>query len=206
MGELRVADCVKNAAGAQIAGTCPSDERLKTNIEPFSPLLSRLVQLQPLHFDWRAVEYPDSPFGSERGYGLIAQQVEQVFPELVSRDKNGFKAVNYSELPLLPFQAVRELECRKQMDAGTTRVRSAAESESGVPDRGAGGAARHEAALRPTCFASFRPRAARAADGVLRGHPSIFSSDVADASEAQPGDAVRVLDPRGKLLGNRKGS
>jgi 23S rRNA (cytosine1962-C5)-methyltransferase len=35
----------------------------------------------------------------------------------------------------------------------------------------------------------------------LSGHPWIFSSDVADAGEAQPGDAVRVLDPRGKLLG-----
>jgi 23S rRNA (cytosine1962-C5)-methyltransferase len=40
----------------------------------------------------------------------------------------------------------------------------------------------------------------KAADRVLNGHPWIFSSDVADASEAQPGDAVRVLDPRGKLL------
>jgi 23S rRNA (cytosine1962-C5)-methyltransferase len=41
----------------------------------------------------------------------------------------------------------------------------------------------------------------KAADRVLSGHPWIFSSDVADASQAQPGDAVRVLDPRGKLLG-----
>ena len=113
-GELRVADCVKNAAGTQIAGTCPSDERLKTNIEPFSPLLSGLVRLQPVHFDWRAVEYPDYHFGSERGYGLIAQQVEQVFPELISRDKNGFKAVNYSELPLLLLQAIRELDAANQ--------------------------------------------------------------------------------------------
>jgi Chaperone of endosialidase len=109
-----VADCVKNAAGTQIAGTCPSDERLKTNIEPFSPLLSRLVQLQPVHFDWRVVEYPDYHFGSERSYGLIAQQVEQVFPELVSRDKNGFKAVNYSELPLLLLQVVRELNAENK--------------------------------------------------------------------------------------------
>ena len=41
----------------------------------------------------------------------------------------------------------------------------------------------------------------KAADRVLSGHPWIFSSDVADAGEAQPGDAVRVLDPRGKPLG-----
>lgn len=110
VGELRVADCVKNAAGTQIAGTCPSDERLKTGIEPFAPLLSQLVRLQPVHFDWRANEYPDYHFGASRSYGLIAQEVEQVFPELVSRDKNGFRAVNYSELPLLLLQAIRELD------------------------------------------------------------------------------------------------
>ena len=108
-GELRVADCVKNTAGTQIAGTCPSDERLKSNIEPFAPLLSQLVRLQPVHFDWRATEFPDYHFGSSRSYGLIAQQVEQVFPELVSQDKKGFKAVNYSELPLLLLEAIREL-------------------------------------------------------------------------------------------------
>jgi hypothetical protein len=113
-GEVRVANCVKNAAGTQIAGTCPSDERLKTNIEPFPPLLSQLVRLQPVHFDWRAAEYPDYHFGSSRGYGLIAQQVEQMFPELVSMDGNGFKAVNYSELPLFLLEAIRELDAQNQ--------------------------------------------------------------------------------------------
>src|SRR5262249_16720535 len=76
-GELRVADCVKNSAGTQIAGTCPSDERLKTNIEPFPSLLSRMVRLQPVHFDWRVDEFPDYHFGSARSYGLIAQEVER---------------------------------------------------------------------------------------------------------------------------------
>ncbi len=110
VGELRVANCVRNSAGTQIAGTCPSDERLKTNIQPFSPLLPQLVRLQPVHFNWRANEYPDYHFGPSLSYGLIAQQVERDFPELVSEDKQGFKAVNYSELPLLLLQAIRELD------------------------------------------------------------------------------------------------
>ena len=67
-----------------------------------------------MHFEWRAAEYPDYHFGSSRGYGLIAQQVELDFPELVSRDKQGFKAVNYSELPLLLLQAIRELNTENQ--------------------------------------------------------------------------------------------
>jgi predicted nuclease with TOPRIM domain len=41
---------------------------------------------------------------------LIAQEVERVFPELVGEEGHGFKAVNYSELPLLLLAAVRELK------------------------------------------------------------------------------------------------
>ncbi len=41
----------------------------------------------------------------------------------------------------------------------------------------------------------------KAADRVASGHPWIFSSDVADRGEAQPGDAVRVADPRGRPIG-----
>jgi hypothetical protein len=108
-GELRVSACVKNAAGTQIAGACPSDLRLKTNIQPFDPILTRLVNLQPVHFDWRAREYPEYHFGTLRSYGLIAQDVERDFPELVSADQRGFKSVNYSELPLLLLQGIRDL-------------------------------------------------------------------------------------------------
>jgi 23S rRNA (cytosine1962-C5)-methyltransferase len=42
----------------------------------------------------------------------------------------------------------------------------------------------------------------KAADRVLSGHPWIFSSDVADRGDAQPGDCVRVEDPKGRLLGS----
>jgi hypothetical protein len=46
----------------------------------------------------------------------------------------------------------------------------------------------------------------KAADRVLSGHPWIFSSDVAGDKGVQPCNAVRVLDPRGKVLGNSEGS
>ncbi len=109
-GEARVANCVKNSAGAGIAGTCPSDARLKSGIEPFPPLLDEVAQLTPVHFYWRADEYPERGFGRERSYGLVAQEVEKVLPELVKEDAQGFKAVNYSELPLVLLQAVKELK------------------------------------------------------------------------------------------------
>jgi hypothetical protein len=104
--------CVKNYAGTQIAGTCSSDLRLKTNIRPFGSVLDKVAQLQPVHYTWRASEFPTYHFGDGVNAGLIAQDVERLFPELVSTDEHGFKAVNYSELPLLTIAAVKELEAK----------------------------------------------------------------------------------------------
>jgi predicted methyltransferase len=63
-----------------------------------------------VHYFWRASEFPDRHFGNSQSYGLIAQDVEQVLPELVATDNDGYKAVDYSELPLLTIQAVKELK------------------------------------------------------------------------------------------------
>ena len=54
--------------------------------------------------------FPTAHFGDGRAYGLIAQDVEQVLPELVVTNDDGFKAVDYSELPLLTIQAVKDLK------------------------------------------------------------------------------------------------
>jgi 23S rRNA (cytosine1962-C5)-methyltransferase len=41
----------------------------------------------------------------------------------------------------------------------------------------------------------------KAADRAAGGHPWLFSSDITDRGEAQPGDAVGVADPKGRILG-----
>lgn len=115
VGDIRVGTagtngCLQNFAGTALAGTCSSDLRLKTNIRPFPHILDKLVKLQPVHFDWKAAEHPDYHFGIGRNSGLIAQEVEQVFPEMVDVDAQGYKMVNYSELPYLTLAAVRELK------------------------------------------------------------------------------------------------
>ncbi len=100
--------CVKDADGTVIAGTCSSDERLKTKIKPFPDVLEKLIQLQPVHFYWKAEEYPEKHFGKSQSFGLIAQEVEKILPDLVTEDEEGFLAVRYNKLPLLLLQAVKE--------------------------------------------------------------------------------------------------
>ena len=109
VGNANVSGCFM-IGGSGIAGTCSSDLRLKKNIQPFSSVLDKVVQLQPVHYDWRANEFPEYHFGASRATGLIAQEVEKVFPDMVSTDANGYKQVNYSQLPYLMLQAIRELK------------------------------------------------------------------------------------------------
>ena len=124
-GDIRVGTtgangCIKGFGGAPIAGSCSSDRRFKKDITPFDHVLDRVAALQPVHYLWRASEFPDRQFGDRRTYGLIAQDVEQVLPELVATDGDGYKAVDYSELPLLTIQAVKELKAEN--DALKARV------------------------------------------------------------------------------------
>jgi hypothetical protein len=125
IGDIRVGTtgtngCVKRFDGGALAGTCSSDRRFKKDITPFGPVLNQLTALQPVHYYWRAEEFPSRHFGNSRSYGLIAQDVEQVLPELVATDGDGYKAVDYSQLPLLTIQAVKELKAEN--DALKARI------------------------------------------------------------------------------------
>ena len=87
---------------------------MKTGIVPFVPVLSKVVQLEPVHYRWRSEEFPEYQFGKALNSGLIAQEVEKVFPEMVSVDARGYKTVKYSELPYLLLGAVRELNTKAE--------------------------------------------------------------------------------------------
>jgi len=102
--------CVKDADGTVIAGTCASDRRFKKGVSPFGASLDKVARLRPVHFYWRSDEFPDKHFGNSESYGLIAQEVEDILPELVTVDEKGYKAVRYSALPLHMLQAIKELK------------------------------------------------------------------------------------------------
>ena len=116
-GDIRIgvggtSGCVKSQNGGAIVGTCASDERFKRDIRAHPDVLDRLASLRPVEFSWRVDTFAGRGFGPDREAGLLAQEVEQVLPELVATDADGFKAVNYSRLPLLAIQAIRELKGR----------------------------------------------------------------------------------------------
>jgi len=100
-----------------ITGYYSSDRRLKENIKPIENALEKIKKLEGVMFDWTE-EYIKS-HGGEDGYfvrkhdtGVIAQQVEEVLPEVVVTREDGFKAVNYEKIVGLVIQAINELQDR----------------------------------------------------------------------------------------------
>lgn len=77
-----------------------SDKKLKTNIKTLPDALDKIMQLRGVTFDWKE--------NGESKVGLIAQEVEEVFPEMVSTDKNtGLKAVEYGNLVAPLIEAIK---------------------------------------------------------------------------------------------------
>jgi len=65
-----------------------SDEILKTNITP--------LKIEPIDIEYKEYEYK-TKLGKKR-YGVIAQNLELKYPELVNENENGIKGVSYIDL------------------------------------------------------------------------------------------------------------
>jgi hypothetical protein len=85
----------------------PSDQLLKTKLETFSTTVTDVLQLQPKRFEWRASGKAD--------FGFIAQEVQLVWPELVSRDPRGSLNLEYSKFVPLLLESIRELKARVEV-------------------------------------------------------------------------------------------
>ena len=93
-----------------------SDKRLKTDIQPISQSLDKILKLEPKNFSW--IE------NNEKDSGFIAQDVEKVIPEVVQETKGfvdidsdenedtKYKTISYSKLTIYLVDAIKELTKR----------------------------------------------------------------------------------------------
>jgi len=81
-----------------------SDRRLKTNLSSFAEKARGVLGLNTYEYFWK-----DS---GEKDFGVIAQEVEKTFPELVITGDDGYKAVDYAQLvvPLLEVAKQQQSE------------------------------------------------------------------------------------------------
>jgi trimeric autotransporter adhesin len=76
-----------------------SDKNLKQNIKPIDSALEKIISINGVSFEWKCNQEPS--------IGVIAQEVENIFPELVNTEK--YKSVNYNGLVGVLIAAVKEL-------------------------------------------------------------------------------------------------
>lgn len=93
--------------------TVPSDIRLKKNIQPIEGALDKMLALRGVVFEWDDPEKATLLPGLQMG--MIAQEVEEVFPEWVGADRQGYKDLTLRGFEALTVEAMRQL--RAENDA-----------------------------------------------------------------------------------------
>lgn len=98
-----------------------SDKRLKENIGEIENAKEKLLKMKGQIFTWIKTK--------KRDIGFIAQEVEKIFPELVSTDKKGFKSVEYGNVSAVLVEAFKEhdkeiLELKKESNDLRNEIRT----------------------------------------------------------------------------------
>ncbi len=96
-----------------------SDRRLKNSITDISGGLDKVLQMRGVTFKWNEGDDKDTK------YGLIAQEVEEIIPEVVHTNEKGFKAVEWWQLNGVYVEAIKELNNKVEtLEAENAGLRS----------------------------------------------------------------------------------
>jgi hypothetical protein len=107
-------------------GVVVSSERFKTDIAPMGPDTAKLLALRPVKFHLKS-----DPHGAVQ-YGLIAEEVAKIYPELVVRDEKGrIDGVRYDELaPML----LNQMQAQQQAIAAQAAKLAAEDQRAAAQD------------------------------------------------------------------------
>lgn len=107
---IRADDGVRITGSVEASGGFfdTSDARVKTNVKEIDASNADKVRL--VEFDRTDKEH--------HGYGVIAQELEKVYPEMVNTDDEGFKSVNYNELAMVKIKYLEDKVARLEALVG----------------------------------------------------------------------------------------
>jgi len=112
MSEAGNAQFLSNISGSEIEASGDviafgsSDKRLKDNIEPIEDPLEKMDKIGGYTFIWNDKQ---STYEG-KDVGVIAQEIEEVLPEVVTTRGSGYKAVKYEKIVPLLIESIKELK------------------------------------------------------------------------------------------------
>ena len=98
-------------ATGDITAFYSSDIRLKENITAIPNALEKVNQISGNTYDWKE-GYDEVHSHKGNDVGVIAQEIEQILPQIVTNRDNGFKAVQYEKIIPLLIEAIKELSAK----------------------------------------------------------------------------------------------
>ena len=85
-----------------------SDKRFKTEIRAIENTLEKVLGLRGVTYKWEMDQAKGGETDQSTQIGLIAQEVEEYFPELVIETSRGYKALNYGKMSAVLVEAIKE--------------------------------------------------------------------------------------------------
>ena len=94
-------------AAGDIVAYSTSDKNFKENITPIPNAIDKIRKISGNTYDWKA-ELKDIHGFEGNDVGVIAQEIEEVLPQLVTTRETGYKAVKYDKIVALLIEGIKE--------------------------------------------------------------------------------------------------
>jgi hypothetical protein len=106
-------------ASGDIVAFSSSDRNFKENITPIENPIEKIRKISGNTYDWKA-DLKDVHGYEGNDVGVIAQEIEEVLPQIVTTRENGYKAVKYDKLVALLIEGIKEQQ--NQIDSLTIEI------------------------------------------------------------------------------------
>ena len=94
-----------------LSDTCSSDFRLKNEIKTLTNTLENIMKMNPVEFDWSETYYQYDSLkekGKLKSLGFIAQEMREIYPEVVHLTHDGYYYIIYNELNSVLVEGIKE--------------------------------------------------------------------------------------------------
>lgn len=94
-----------------------SDKRFKKDVQAIGSVMDKIKKINSYTYFYKQDEFKEKNFDKDQQIGLIAQELKEVFPQLVKEDNKGYLAINYQGMVPVLLEAIKEQQ--KQIDEKT---------------------------------------------------------------------------------------